>query len=572
MSNNDLLKAAEGHWFYRHYGKRILDILVSGLVTLLLSPLLLFLALLVRIRHGSPILFSPTRPGKDEKIFRLYKFRSMTNAKDSQGKLLPEKDRLTRFGKLLRASSLDEIPELINILKGDMSLVGPRPLAKNYLVYYTSEQRLRHAVRPGLTGLAQISGRNNLPWDERIEKDIEYVRMLSLKTDISILVKTVMKVLKSSDIVVPGQALPVDLVANNMIKEEGETHTVRETTTWPEIGSHFWLDKDPSDLKPKEPELSFLPVEDCTCTFSGRSAIRLAIEDAMQHKEIRTAYVPSYCCLSMLQAMIDLNIKYEFYDVVSEGESIRYKVRSNARCDLLLIMEYFGIGQRHTDEFIRKMKKKGCVVIEDITHSLLCSKPGCPDSDYYTASLRKWFAIPAGGWLGKRHGVLEQKPDLDSNDGVENRIAGMREKSTYIHTGEGDKTDFLKKFAAFENDMVLFSPMLKIDDVSASILAEENMDSVRIIRRENAAALYEGLRSVEGLRFLIGGFRIDQDTPLFVPVMIKNGKRDALRKYLIDNGVYCPVHWPEIMGARPGIRTEELSLICDQRYTTKDME
>lgn len=190
---------------YEKYIKRLLDILISFSVLLIFSPILLIVALMVRVNLGAPVIFKQARPGKDEKIFYMYKFRSMSDARDEAGNLLPDSERLTKFGRLLRSSSLDELPELFCILKGDMSLIGPRPLTVAYLPYYTEEERVRHSVRPGLTGLAQVNGRNNLSWEERFAYDIEYVKNISLKMDISILLKTVGKVLKSEDIVVCGE-------------------------------------------------------------------------------------------------------------------------------------------------------------------------------------------------------------------------------------------------------------------------------------------------------------------------------------------------------------------------------
>ena len=177
--------------FYKKFGKRFLDLLLSTLAIVILSPVLLVVAILVRIKLGSPVLFHQERPGRNEKIFTLCKFRTMTDKRDEKGNLLQDEDRLTKFGKLLRATSLDELPELFNIWKGDMSIIGPRPLLVSYLPWYTEEERLRHTVRPGLTGLAQVSGRNFLDWDSRLSKDVEYVKNLSFAMDIKVLVKTV---------------------------------------------------------------------------------------------------------------------------------------------------------------------------------------------------------------------------------------------------------------------------------------------------------------------------------------------------------------------------------------------
>lgn len=180
--------------------KRLLDIVLSLFILLVLSPVLLVLAILVRMKLGSPVLFCQERPGRNEKIFKMYKFRTMTDERDETGALLPDKDRLTSFGKFLRASSLDELPEFFNILKGDMSFIGPRPLLVSYLPYYTEEEALRHTVRPGLTGLAQVSGRNFIDWDRRLQKDVEYVKGLSFAMDMRVLLLTVKVVLGKSDV------------------------------------------------------------------------------------------------------------------------------------------------------------------------------------------------------------------------------------------------------------------------------------------------------------------------------------------------------------------------------------
>lgn len=183
---------------YRKCLKRLLDIVISSVGLIALSPLLVVLAILIRVKLGKPIIFSQDRPGKGEEIFKLYKFRSMTDERDSEGNLLPDEKRLTRFGKALRATSLDELPELFNILRGDMSLIGPRPLLVRYLPYYTTEERKRHSVRPGLTGLAQVNGRNALSWEKRFQYDEEYVDHLTFWMDMKILWMTVGKVMKHS--------------------------------------------------------------------------------------------------------------------------------------------------------------------------------------------------------------------------------------------------------------------------------------------------------------------------------------------------------------------------------------
>lgn len=187
---------------YECYIKRFIDVVCSICALIMLSPIIVVTFLLVRIKLGSPVLFMQERPGKNGEIFKLYKFRSMTDARDENGKLLSDDIRLTKFGRLLRSTSLDELPELFNILKGDMSIVGPRPLLVEYLPYYTKEEKHRHDVRPGLTGLAQINGRNTLTWEEKFAFDIEYVKDITFIKDVQIIFKTVKKVFKREDILI----------------------------------------------------------------------------------------------------------------------------------------------------------------------------------------------------------------------------------------------------------------------------------------------------------------------------------------------------------------------------------
>lgn len=185
---------------YETYVKRALDVTLSGCALAVLSPVMGVTALLVRQKLGSPVIFCQERPGKDEKIFKLYKFRTMTDARGANGELLPDAQRLTPFGRRLRSTSLDELPELWNILRGDMSIVGPRPLLVKYLPYYTAEERRRHAVRPGLTGLAQVNGRNALRWEDRFAYDVDYVDHISFALDAKIVLMMVGKVLSRSDV------------------------------------------------------------------------------------------------------------------------------------------------------------------------------------------------------------------------------------------------------------------------------------------------------------------------------------------------------------------------------------
>lgn len=197
--------------FYRLHGKRIIDFIMAFVSLLLLAPVLLVTAVLVRKKLGSPIIFTQLRPGLNEKIFKLYKFRTMTDQRDENGELLPDSVRLTPFGKMLRSTSLDELPEIFNILKGEMSFVGPRPQLVRDMVFMTDEQRQRHTVTPGLTGWAQINGRNNATWETRLSNDLEYIKNISFSHDVAIIFKTFSKVFMRSDINTEGMDTSEDL-------------------------------------------------------------------------------------------------------------------------------------------------------------------------------------------------------------------------------------------------------------------------------------------------------------------------------------------------------------------------
>lgn len=196
---------------YARYIKRILDVLLSGCALVVLSPVLLIVAVLVRTKLGSPVIFCQERPGKNEKIFKMYKFRSMTDARGENGELLPDEVRLTKFGRALRSTSLDELPELWNIFKGDMSIVGPRPQLVRDMVFMTPEQRLRHTVMPGLTGLAQVSGRNAISWEDKLATDLRYIRRITFLGDVKIVLLTVKKVFCREDISADGMDTAEDL-------------------------------------------------------------------------------------------------------------------------------------------------------------------------------------------------------------------------------------------------------------------------------------------------------------------------------------------------------------------------
>ena len=209
---------------YKNYFKRLFDIVSSGIALIALLPIFAYLAYLVKTRLGTPVLFTQVRPGKNNELFKMYKFRSMTDERDEDGNLLPDDVRLTAFGKKLRESSLDELPELINIFKGDMSVVGPRPQLVRDMVFFSDEEMQRQSVLPGLTGLAQINGRNNISWEDKFKYDLQYIKNISFLEDMRIIYRTVFKVANQDDINTDGMETAEDyrdwLLRKNLINED----------------------------------------------------------------------------------------------------------------------------------------------------------------------------------------------------------------------------------------------------------------------------------------------------------------------------------------------------------------
>lgn len=209
---------------YKHFLKRVFDFLISLVALIVVSPILLVVTIWLHFANkGAGAFFFQERPGKDEKIFKVIKFKSMTDERDKDGNLLPDRDRITTVGKFVRKTSLDELPQLINVLKGDMALIGPRPLLVEYLPYYTEEEKLRHTVRPGITGWAQVNGRNNLTWDDKLALDVYYVKHLSFLMDCKVIVKTIVNVISHKDVVIIPASIGGKLNVERANKQQNET-------------------------------------------------------------------------------------------------------------------------------------------------------------------------------------------------------------------------------------------------------------------------------------------------------------------------------------------------------------
>lgn len=339
-----------------------------------------------------------------------------------------------------------------------------------------------------------------------------------------------------------------------------------------EIGSHFELDGQ-TELKHQK-SIDWLPnLGDAAFTFSGRSAIELALMDIKQYKDIKSVYMPSYCCYSMIEPFVNNGISIEFYEVsFLENQGLVYDIDTNKDCDIFFAMSYFGLENFKLDNHIETFFEQGKIIIEDITHRLLSNSSFSDKADYCIASIRKWFPVATGGYITKKNGSIYKKPTLSSEHFVKQKINAMYSKKKYLEGYSVSKERFLQKFNEYELKLKEINYNYAIDNFSLKVLANLKLEDVRIRRRRNAEILYEGLKKFSKIIPLIPSPDLNKETPLFVPIMVIDGKRDDLRRELIQNNIYCPVHWPQEKNMKSEIPNYELSLICDQRYSERDME
>lgn len=533
---------------YKCFFKRVFDLIISFVALIVLSPLFIVLIIVgIIVMKGNPF-FVQKRPGKNEKIFKLIKFRSMTEKKDANGDYLPDDERMTPYGEWIRSTSLDELPELINILKGDMAIVGPRPLLIEYLTLYNEEQKHRHDVRPGLTGLAQINGRFNILWKDKLAYDSEYARNVTMLGDIKIILKTIMMVFERENVEndVMGSWYP--FLGNDV--EDQQIAILKEKNK--EIGSSFW------NVEVCDRENNIFPKSDIRWFISGRAALNHILNDILdKNHNIKSAELPSWCCETMIEPFIKNGINVSFYSCVLENNKIIKKINNNS--DILLNMNYFGFENNDIDY-------KG-IVIKDVTHSIFTKESY--KADYVYGSLRKWSGFATAGFAYCRKGFAVSEINNNCKEYEDSRKKEMNEKMKYIN-GETTKRDFYQQYLNNEanlNDLYNFCSS-KEEMNKARVL---DVERIRNIRRENAKELLNTVFDYAIFK------NLDEiDCPLFVPIIVPNGKRDELQKYLIDKKIYCPKHWQIsslhiLNDAEKYIYDNELSLICDQRYTIDDM-
>lgn len=346
-----------------------------------------------------------------------------------------------------------------------------------------------------------------------------------------------------------------------------------------EIGSEFWIEQKNSVQNSNSFKELINFGDDRKLLLSGRTAIDYVLEDIS--KPIKSVYMPSYCCTSMLQPFIDRNINVEFYEVIPDGKGIKYYIDYDKNIDVFFASSYFGYHDTNMDGIIDKFKSKNIIVIEDITHRLLCDKNHCGIADYNIASLRKWFAIPSGGLAVKQFGKFTDVPLLPPPINIiEMKIKAMKKKAIFMdpHSDYNiDKSEFMKLYSEFNKNIQYNYKRLYIDDLSREMLDKIDISMVKKKRRNNVNYIYENLKTSKDLDFLIYDYDNNLDCLLFVPLLVNEKLRGNLKQYLVSNSIFTPVHWPlpelpQLKKYNVEIYDKELSLVCDQRYDLSDME
>ncbi len=506
--------------------------------------------------RGNPF-FVQERPGQYGKVFKMLKYRTMTNARDQKGNLLPDKDRLTKFGRFLRKTSIDELPELWNVFIGDMSIVGPRPLSPKYLSYHTVYEKQRYTVKPGITGWAQINGRSGLDWEERFWYDVEYVNNLSLAFDIKIFFRTINKVLKRTDAV---ERADISLLNFNDYRQK----QLYDDYVNKEIGSEFWTPYG------QEGDNFVEQFHNSNLTFSGRTALDLIIKDLIKTKGITKVLLPDYLCPSILSPLKINNINVDFYSVILTASG-RFDVDLSSIKDThktaFFILDYFFFDENYYKKMFDYARLNNMPIIHDITHSLLSDNLTIQGDDYYFASLRKWLSVPDGAIVGKEDGLLSTKTYKVNRQFLQTKLNAMELKRKYIVLGKGEKNQFLELFQKAES---YFDRDFQKRDISKESLFTINHTSflgIKKQRKENVQALVTELAGLD-LELIYE----KDSTPLFVPIILKDKmQRDALQQYMIDRDIYLPIHWQKLDNQENTIYNRILSLVIDQRYTTDDM-
>ena len=564
---------------YKNYFKRFIDFTLTLVGLICISPILVVLCILVRIKLGSPIFFKQVRITKGEKPFKMMKFRTMSDARDSDGNLLPDEDRFTRFGDFLRNSSLDELPELFNVLKGDMSLIGPRPLYPVYLPYYTKEEANRHDVRAGITGLAQINGRNLSKWNDRFAYDIKYVKELSFVNDIKILWRTFFKVASQEDIGQPSveEEKPLHLCRPvqrpELLNEEDLKKFAQFFATKKRqgIGSDYWI-SEAEVLSAKNAPYKMLP-DDATYFSSCRGAL----QTILKHIDVKNkvALLPAFTCHAVLEPFVQNGYKVLPYhlnkDLSVDWTSLRKLVSDNG-ANVVLVHSYFGFDTlKGCEDTFEYLKKNGVIIIEDMTQRVFSGFKST-EADYHVGSLRKWLPIPDGGYL---MGIKVNQPNKEDKDLVNIRLQAMYQKAEYMN-GHRDDNTFRSLFAESEEIINTRKEPFGMSDVAKRVYSASDLKKASDLRKHNYKFLEEGLCGYPFNMPLKA--QNGQEVPFMMPLLVTE-RRKELQSYLAKNNIFATVIWGCPEEFKPLLNADDkyiyesiLCLACDQRYNEEDMK
>ncbi len=552
--------------FYSRYIKRMMDVICALAAMLVFCWLYAIIALLIRVKLGSPSIFKSQRIGKDEKPFTLYKFRTMTDERDEDGNLLPDEQRVVGLGRFLRNYSLDELPEVWNILCGDLSVIGPRPLPPEYLRYYTKAEKHRHDIKPGLSGLAQINGRNNLRWEEKFAYDLEYVKTCCCALDVKIVLQTVHKVIRRKDVVTGDTVVIGDYVAKPLNIE-------RKSQVFDEIGSDFF-----EELNSTQNTLS-----DSPSTFyldSGRSAIRLALKH-IETSEKR-AILPAYTCETVILPFIEAGYSIEYYNVkrnlLVNYDEFRQLIEQTTP-SVVLVHAYFGFDTiQNIREYLAHLSTSGIVVIEDLTHSLFLSNL-LICSDFWVGSLRKWNGVPDGGFLTVCMGTHPiEAPEIENTRYLESRCAAQELKREYaksLDTSTKDK--YRSLFAASEGYLDEQTEIFTMSSTTRNSITGIDYEQLKERRTANYNYLFNSLTDIPQIS-IPEALSNQSNAPLYF-LMYVDDCRAALQKHMAERNMYLPIIWPmppQVFGKCSSsvefIYSHIIAIPCDQRYEISDME
>lgn len=576
---------------YKNFFKRIIGFVITLIGFICISPVFVLLCIFVRIKLGSPVFFKQVRITKGEKPFTIMKFRTMSDARDAEGNLLPDTERFTKFGNFLRNSSLDELPELINVLKGDMSLVGPRPLYPFYLPYYKKEENLRHTVRAGITGLAQVNGRNLCKWDERFALDVKYVKELSLINDIKILWRTFFKVAAQEDIGVPSvdEELGLHIVREvqqpdkmDLLKKmEGGAKIPRsllssfQVPRIREIGSFFWLtEKEYKSISTSIEQSSYTQKQEVLLS-TCRSAIKEVIKTV--HGSNKVALVPAFTCHSVIEPFVDEGYTVKPYPVLRDfsinPEAFEECVEK-CRPSIILVHSYFGFDTLRTiRDYLNQLSDQGIIVIEDYTQRILSTFPSL-NASFDVGSIRKWYPTPDGAFVT---GLSEIRLDKEDKELEELKIKALLDKGKYVESGSVDKQTFMKEAIDAESFLDTRTDTYKMSRVSSSIIASSDIEYIKKKRKANCRVLQDHLNSND-LFDVIFKETNETEVPFMFPVLVKKNRKE-FQKYLAEHSIYATIIWacPDEIESKVDdnsrrIYNEILCIPIDQMYDNDDMQ